>query len=60
MNTGKCLEYAADLLAQQPGTVAPLVVDRKPDDYFLLSLLACLFCNWICGLVALMYSMQVI
>jgi len=30
-----------------------------PDDYVVLSILTCLFCNWICGLVALIYSLQV-
>ena len=37
----------------------PVVLESKPDDHFVLSLLACLFCNWICGLVALIYSSQV-
>ena len=42
---------------QAPPTVT--LIQRKPDNYIVLSVLTLLCCCWLFGLVALMYGMQV-
>jgi len=37
----------------------PVVVDIKPPNYVILSVLVMLFGYWICGLIALIYALQV-
>ena len=43
----------------QPGPAKNIYIDSKPDNYLIFSVLTMIFCFFICGLIALIYSLQV-
>ena len=51
--------YLSPMKVMQPGPATHVYIDSKPENYLVLSVLTMFFCCFICGLIALIYSLQV-